>query len=328
MIVVTGAAGFIGSNLLADLEDRGEGPLVACDWFGTDHRWRNLAKRRIDAFVSPELLGEFLDRNVSDITTVIHMGAISSTTERDVDKLVRLNIQSTVTLWDWCAKHGVPFLYASSAAVYGGIETGFIDDESPDALAALRPLNAYGWSKKAADEIILTRVASGAPKPPQWIGLRFFNVYGPNEYHKGDMRSIVAKLFRIARDRGEVNLFRSGRPDIADGQQRRDFVYVKDCTRAVMWLMNHPGVSGIFNLGTGTARTFADVVDSMGLTLKRRVAIHYVEMPKPLRDGYQYFTEADMSKLRRFGYDCDFSSLEDGVGDYVRSYLDGTDYYR
>jgi len=328
VIVVTGAAGFIGSNIVADLEEQGAGPIVVVDWFGTDERWRNLAKRKINAFVRPEDLAAWLDANAGDVTTVIHMGAISATTERDVDKLVENNINFTVRLWDWCALHQVPFVYASSAATYGGIETGFTDADDLAALMKLRPLNAYGWSKQATDVIFARRIADGKPTPPQWAGLKFFNVYGPNEYHKDDQMSVACKLFSQIRAGGTVRLFKSYRDGIADGEQRRDFVYVKDCTRAVTWLLENPKTSGIFNVGSGAARSFLDIAKALGRVMNAEAKVEFIDMPEAIRDRYQYFTQADMTKLQQAGLNAPFASLEDGVGDYVAQYMAREDQYR
>ena len=327
MILVTGAAGFIGSNIVADLEEAGMGPITVCDWFEAGDKWRNLAKRDIAAFVRPENLLNWLGSR-SDVTAVIHMGAISATTERDADLLLTLNIQASVDLWDWCTKACVPFIYASSAATYGGLETDLIDAQTPQALAALRPLNAYGWSKNATDKIFASRLEEAQPRPPQWVGLKFFNVYGPNEYHKGAMMSVVAKFFDPVK-RGEiVHLFRSDREGIADGQQSRDFVYVKDCTKATVWFLRNPSVSGIFNIGTGKARSFSDLVVAIGTALNRPVNIQFVDMPEELKGKYQYYTRAEMGKLASAGYDMSLHSLEMGVQDYVQSYLDQEDRYR
>lgn len=328
MIIITGAAGFIGSNLAADFEEAGEGPLVAVDWLESGEKWRNLAKRRIAAFVEPERLLPFLDDVAREVRLVVHMGAISATTERDADKLVRLNINYTIALWDWCAAHGVPFIYASSAATYGARESGFADDDSVTGLAALRPLNAYGWSKKATDDIVAMRIAAGKPRPPQWAGLKFFNVYGPNEYHKDDMMSVACKMFDTVARGEKVRLFRSYRDDIADGEQRRDFVYVKDCTRTIRWLAKTPQVSGIFNVGSGRAQSFLDIVRALELALNRPIEVEFIEMPEALRGRYQYFTEADMSKAAAAGLDVRFAGLDAGVGDYVAQHLARDDRYR
>lgn len=328
MIVVTGGAGFIGSNIVADLEERGIGPIAVVDWFEQDDRWRNLSGRQVDAFVRPEQLDEWLAHQIGSITAIVHMGAISATTERDVDKLVANNINFSVKLWDWCAQHQVPFIYASSAATYGGIESGFVDDESLAAMNALRPLNAYGWSKKATDLIFLRRVARGLPQPPQWAGLKFFNVYGPNEYHKGDMMSVACKLYDQVLRGEKLRLFRSYREGVGDGEQRRDFVYVKDCTAFVGWLLDNPDKSGIFNVGSGQARSFLDVARALGRAMNREIEIEFIEMPEAIRDRYQYFTKADMSKASTAGMTLVPHSLESGINDYVSQYLSREERHR
>jgi ADP-L-glycero-D-manno-heptose 6-epimerase len=328
MIVVTGGAGFIGSNIIADLEAAGKEPIAIVDWFGTGDKWRNVAKRSIAAFVEPETIIAFLDANRASITAVIHMGAISATTERDVDRLAALNIRFSIALWDWCAEAQIPFIYASSAATYGAKESGFADDDDPASLAALRPMNAYGWSKKAIDEIFASRVAAGQLKPPQWVGLKFFNVFGPNEYHKDGMRSVVVKLFDTIRAGEHIRLFKSYRADIEHGDQRRDFVYVKDCSRVILWFLENPGVSGIFNLGTGTARSFLDIARTLLARLNKEADIEFIEMPELIRGRYQYFTEADMAKARAAGMKIEFLTLEKAIEDYLECHLLHEDRYR
>ena len=328
LVVVTGAAGFIGSNIVADLEAGRNVAIAAVDWFGTDERWRNLAKRRVDHFVRPEALLPFLDAHESEVAAIIHMGAISATTERDVDLLVERNINYTVALWDWAARVGVPFLYASSAATYGGIESGFADDDAIAAQAALRPLNAYGWSKHATDLIFARRVAAGEPAPPRWAGLKFFNVYGPNEYHKGDQMSVACKLYDQVMRGEPVRLFRSYRDGIADGDQRRDFVHVADCSAAILHLLNREAPSGIYNVGSGEARSFLDIAKALGRVVNRPVEVEFIDMPEAIRGRYQYFTEAEMAKLRATGFDRPATTLEDGIADYVQSYLSRDDRYR
>ena len=327
MIIVTGAAGFIGSNIVADLQEAKRGPIVVIDWFGNENKWRNLSKHQISAFVTPEKTLEFLKANTSKIECVIHMGAISSTTEKNVDLLVEHNINYSIMLWDWCTQYKVPFIYASSAATYGADENLLKDDDSLEALRELQPLNPYGWSKKATDLIFAQRVAQGMT-PPQWVGLKFFNVYGPNEYHKGDMRSVITKFYDDIQIWGAVKLFKSDRPDIEDGQQQRDFVYVKDCSQAVLWFMEHNSTSGIFNIGTGNSRTFLDLVKAMEKTIGKPVEITFKDMPEELKTRYQYRTQADMSKARSAGLNVGFRSLEAGITDYLENYLSTSDIYR
>lgn len=328
MIIVTGAGGFIGSNMVADLVAAGKGPVAVCDYWGTGDKWRNVAKHYVSDFINPEDLLSFAKQQGDKVKGIVHMGAISATTERDVDNLITQNIHATVDLWDHCAKVGIPFLYASSAATYGGLEEGLIDDQSPEALAELRPLNGYGWSKHATDRILMQRVADGHPAPPQWCGLKFFNVYGPNEYHKDDMRSVVSKFFLDVREGKPIKLFKSHRDGIGDGEQSRDFVYVKDCTAAMVWMLDNPDVSGLFNIGSGRARSFRDLISAIGTALDVPMNFDFVPMPEHLRGKYQYFTQAEMNKLRSAGYDAPFNSVEEGVSDYVLSYLNCEDPYR
>ncbi len=327
MILVTGGAGFIGSNVVAALAERGE-DVAVCDSLGQAEKWRNLAKHELAALVAPETWRDWLDAEGKRVRAVIHMAAISSTTETDADLFAENNVRLSLALWQWCAGAGAPFIYASSAATYGDGAAGFDDDGAPAALAKLRPLNAYGWSKHVVDRRIARDVAAGRPAPPQWAGLKFFNVFGPNEYHKGDMRSVLAKNFAAAREGQPIRLFRSHRNDYGDGGQMRDFIYVRDCVNAVLWLLDHPRVSGLFNLGSGKARSFADLAQAVFTTLGRAPQIDYIDMPEALRARYQYFTQADMGRLRRAGYAQSFTSLEDGVADYVGRYLDAEDPYR
>jgi ADP-L-glycero-D-manno-heptose 6-epimerase len=319
MFVVTGGAGFLGSNLLAALESRGE--LVAVDRLGADERWRNLAKRELADLIRPEELFAFLDGAHARIEAVFHMGAVSATTERDADAIVANNVRLTLDLIEWCARRGVRLIYASSAATYGDGDAGVDDDGAPEALARLRPLNAYGWSKHLVDRRVARMRAQRAPLPPQLAGLKFFNVYGPNEYHKGGQRSVVHQVFERVRDGGAARLFRSHRPGVPDGGQKRDFVWVGDCVAAMEWLLAHPRAGGLFNVGTGRARAFLDLAHAVFAALGRPPRIEWVDTPAEIRDRYQYFTEARMERLRAAGCDAPATPLEDGVKRYVQDFL-------
>lgn len=327
MILVTGGAGFIGSNVVAALADAGR-RVAVCDRLRKGDKWRNVAKRELEDLVAPENLPQWLSENGDRVEAVVHMGAISSTTETDADLIVDNNFRLSTFLWNWCAALGRPLIYASSAATYGDGSQGFDDDPQLLALAALRPLNPYGWSKHLFDRWAIRRHLAGEACPPQWVGLKFFNVYGPNEGHKGDMMSVVAKAYRSIAAGDPVRLFKSHHPDYRDGGQLRDFVYVADCVDAILWLLDRPDVSGLFNLGSGRARSFADLATAVYGAMGLPPRIEYVDMPEAIRDRYQYFTEAAMGRLRAAGYERPATSLEDGVADYVRTYLMASDPYR
>ncbi|MFQ5958797.1 MAG: ADP-glyceromanno-heptose 6-epimerase [Alphaproteobacteria bacterium] len=328
MIVVTGGAGFIGSNLVAALDERGGQEIVVCDHPGRDEKWRNLAKHEVTDVVAPERLLDFLERNAGAADAVFHMGAISSTTVTDAELVMRNNFEFSLDLWRWCAANGVRMIYASSAATYGDGAQGFDDDGSSAALARLHPLNLYGTSKHLFDCRVARYVENGAPTPPQWAGLKFFNVYGPNEYHKGPMRSVVVQAWERAARGEPVRLFRSHHPDYEDGGQLRDFVSVNDCVAVMLWLYDNPDASGLFNMGTGTARSFADLANAVFAALGETPDVAYVDTPEDIRDKYQYFTQAEMAKLRAAGYEAPFLTLEDGVADYLRNHLSKADPYR
>jgi ADP-L-glycero-D-manno-heptose 6-epimerase len=325
--LVTGGAGFIGSNLVAALGERGCDTVV-CDWLGTADRWRNLAKHDIADIIEPEKLISWLQHKGNGIAGVVHMGAVSTTTETNVDLIVARNVRATLDLLEWCSEAGVPLIYASSAATYGDGALGFEDRPGSDALARLRPLNAYGWSKHVVDRRIARLVEAGAKLPPQWVGLKFFNVYGPNEYHKGVMRSVLARSFADVRHGAPLPLFRSYDSRYVDGGQMRDFIYVRDCVDVMLWFLDHAEVSGLFNLGTGQARTWMDLANALYGALERPTQVEMVEMPAGLRDQYQYRTQAAMQRLRSAGYRTPFTTLEDGVREYVRRYLLNDDPYR
>lgn len=326
MIIVTGATGFIGSNILADLNAAGKSDIVLVDDLGTQAKWKNIVKRRFQDLILPSELEAFLHKS-SGAEVVYHMGANSSTTVTDGDAILLSNFRTSKSLWEWCSRTATPLIYASSAATYGDGTMGFKDDQALDALDALQPLNLYGWSKHAFDKWAVAQSEAGSA-PPHWCGLKFFNVYGPNESHKGDMRSLVSKNTPAVVQGQVLKLFKSHRQDFADGQQLRDFVYVKDCTRVMFWLAKQPHVNGIFNLGTGVARSFTDLVRAIGAALDKPVNIEFIDMPESIRANYQYFTQAQMDKLRGAGYDQPFFSLEEGVADYVRQYLVKADIYR
>jgi len=328
MIVITGGAGFIGSNLVAALEERGEHDLAVCDRLGRGEKWRNLAKRELAHIVPPDQLLEFLEARARDINAVFHLGAISSTMESDVDAVIAANFTLSLSLWDWCTRHGTRLFYASSAATYGAAESGFDDDGSSEALARLRPLNAYGWSKHLFDRRVARLVERGATRPSQWIGCKFFNVYGPNEYHKGTMRSVVTQFFPLATAGKPAPLFRSYRADVPDGGQRRDFVYVRDCVDILLWCYDHPEINGLFNIGSGRARSFSELVAALYRAAGREPLIEFVAMPPEIIEKYQYFTEARLEKLRLAGYTRPTTSLEDGIADFVKTHLDAVDPYR
>lgn len=326
MYLVTGGAGFIGSNIVAQLARRGE-HVVVCDWFGTNDKWKNIAKYRVHDVIAPEQLGGWLAQHSNLIQGIIHMGAISATTERDVDLIVRSNFQLSLDLWTRCAEHQWPFIYASSAATYGDGANGFDDKFEPDALDRLRPLNPYGWSKHVFDRRVCRTVSDGDRAPPKWAGLKFFNVYGANEYHKGSMRSLIATNYERIASGEPLRLFRSCRADYQDGGQKRDFVYVADCVSIVLWMLDNPFPSSVYNVGSGQARSWLDLGRTFFQSAKLPEYIEYIDMPEGLRSSYQYFTEAPMEKLRSAGYRPPMTSLEDGVRDYVTRYLSSEDRY-
>jgi ADP-L-glycero-D-manno-heptose 6-epimerase len=326
MLLVTGGAGFIGSNVVASLNEAGRTDIAVNDFLGSDGKWRNLAKRQFADFVAPADLLRWLEGR--KLEAVVHMGAISSTTATDGDAVIENNFKLSLRLFEWCAATRTPFIYASSAATFGDGEAGFADDYSLDALRKLKPMNLYGWSKHIFDLAVIERVRRKEPVPPQWAGLKFFNVFGANEHHKGEMMSLVAKRFDEAKAGKTIRLFKSHRSGIADGEQKRDFIHVDDAVAVVRWLLATPSVSGIFNVGTGQARSFRDLIGAMFAALGREPAIEYIDMPLEIRNSYQYFTQAETGNLRRAGYNAAFTPLEDAVRHYVTTYLDRADRYR
>ncbi|HEX4130009.1 MAG TPA: ADP-glyceromanno-heptose 6-epimerase [Pirellulales bacterium] len=320
MIIVTGGAGFIGSAVVWRLNQAGHDKILVVDHLAKSEKWKNLARLRFDDYVHKDEFLRRLERGtIPRAEAVIQLGACSSTTERDADYLMANNYAYSRTLASWCLERGVRFIYASSAATYGDGASDYVDDES--MVDRLRPLNGYGYSKQRFDQWAL---ASGAIR--QMVGLKFFNVFGPNEYHKGDMASVVFKAFGQIRNTGRVQLFKSHHPDYADGQQARDFVYVKDCAEVILWLLERR-TAGLFNLGTGIARTWNDLTRAVFAAMKLPPQIDYVDMPEALRGRYQYFTQATMAKLHAAGCPVTFRSLEDAVRDYVVNYLQADDPY-
>ena len=318
MIVVTGAAGFIGSVLVGELNRRGREDLVLVDAFGRADRAANLAGKRYARRVERADLGAFLDElrvGEAPVEAVYHMGARTDTAEPDRAVFERLNVAPSKALWRFCTERAVPLVYASSAATYGGGEHGYRDDHG--VVERLAPLNPYGESKQAFDRWVLAQ----AETPPFWAGLKFFNVYGPNEYHKGRMASVIFHAFNQIGSTGRMRLFRSHRGDVADGHQARDFVWVGDLVDIALWLGERRPASGLYNVGTGEARTFLDLTRAVFASVGVPEDIGFVDTPADIRDTYQYFTEADMTKLRDAGYAAPFTRLEDGVARYVRDYL-------
>ena len=329
MLVVTGGGGFIGSVLCAALNEAGRSDLVIVDRFGTGDKWRNIAKRDFFEIVPLDRLPAWLERYGAEIEAVFHLGANSSTFADDADDIIATNLNASVAWWRWCAAAGKTLIYASSAATYGDGMAGFDDAGGVEAMKRLRPLNLYGWSKHAFDLWALREAAAGHA-PPLWVGLKFFNVFGPNEYHKGEMMSLVAKNWHLVAAGEPVRLFKSHRPDYADGAQRRDFVYVKDCAAVMLWAWRHgpdAGIKGIYNLGTGQARTFLDLINATGAACGVAPNIEFIDIPPALRPSYQYFTEAKMSRLRAAGYNAPFTPLEEAVRDCVTNYLAQPDPY-
>jgi len=329
IVFVTGGAGFIGSNIVAKLAEDRDLDVVVCDRLHEAElgKWRNIAKSPIGDFVAPEDMFDWLEKRWRDIELVVHMGAISSTTEPDADKIIHSNFTLSRDLFRWCADRQRRLVYASSAATYGAGEHGFDDDNDYEALAALRPLNTYGWSKALFD-LFAVRQANRDYAPPQWVGLKFFNVYGPNEEHKHSMKSVASQIWPKVREGHAVQLFKSYRKDVPDGGQTRDFVYVRDAADVTRWLFENPQVNGIYNLGSGQARTFEDMARQVFEAAGKNAQIEYTPMPPAIRDKYQYFTEAKMERLAAAGYAKPLTPLEEGIGDYVGRFLSQPDSYR
>lgn len=314
-ILLTGAAGFIGSYLLGYLNRKGYEQIIIVDDFSRADKESNFKAKKFIAKVEREELFGWLAKENPAINFVLHLGARTDTTEFDYSVHEKLNVEYSKKIWNYCTENNIPLVYASSAATYGSGELGYSD--SHEIVEQLKPLNPYGVSKNEFDKWALAQNTY----PPYWSGLKFFNVYGPNEYHKGRMASVIFHSFNQVQTTGKVKLFKSHRPDFADGQQLRDFIYVEDVAKVCSWLMNNKVTSGLYNLGTGKARSFEDLVKATFAGMDKEPVIEYIDMPEDIRDKYQYFTEADMGKLKAAGYTDIFTSLEEGVGEYVKEYL-------
>ncbi|MDI2090866.1 ADP-glyceromanno-heptose 6-epimerase [Commensalibacter oyaizuii] len=325
MIIITGATGFIGSCLQAKLYQLKERTVIV-DWLGDQGKWRNVAKHIPDDIILPENMDNFL-ATAKDVTAVIHLGAISETTAKDGDLVWKTNVDLSMRLWKWCTKNEVRFIYASSAATYGGANQAQDFNDDPQNIGLLKPLNLYGWSKQAFDMQVLDIVAQEQPTPPQWVGLKFFNVYGPNEYHKGKMISVVKVKFDDIVQGQAPKLFKSDQEGLVDGAQARDFIWVGDVVDVILWLLNNPQVNGIYNCGTGQARTYLDLAYAVCGAMNVSKQVDFIEMPEALKGQYQYFTQADMRRLQGAGYNKAFTSLENGIGQYVQDYLLKADSY-
>lgn len=321
MIVITGSAGFIGSCLVSKFNQQGIFDLILVDDFSKHDKDANLLGKKFENKIERAIFLKWLTENYKSVSSVLHIGARTDTTEFNVDIFNELNLNYTKSIWNICATHNIPLVYASSAATYGLGEHGYNDDESKINL--LKPLNPYGDSKNDFDKWAIQQ----KQQPPQWQGLKFFNVYGPNEYHKARMASVIFHSFHQIKKAGQVKLFRSHHPKYADGGQLRDFVYVKDVVEVIWFLYSNKVKSGIYNLGSGKARTFLDLAKATFNALSIEPAIEFIDTPIDIRDKYQYFTEANMQKLITAGYTKPFTTLEEGVNDYVKHYLTMSKYY-
>ena len=326
--LVTGGGGFIGSNIAAALTKHyPEARIVVCDVYGSSDKWRNNVKHPVDEIIAPGELFYWLETNADTLDAIVHMGAISSTIEKNADLILETNFTLPKILRAWCVERQKRFIYASSGSTYGAGEHGFDDDFSLAYQTKLKPLNAYAFSKRSFDFFVARTLARKEPQPVQQVGLKYFNVYGPNEYHKDDQRSVVSQIFPHASKGLAVHLFRSYHPDYKDGGQLRDFIYVKDCVKVVLWLLDNPTVNGLFNVGTGKARSFEDLARATFAAVGKEPRLSYIDMPEEIKGKYQYFTEAKMERLRAAGYDKSFFTLEEGVKDYVQNYLMQADAY-
>ncbi len=323
MIIVTGGAGFIGSNLVKLLSENSKTSICIVDWF-TDQNKKNYSKRKSILKILPNKLNLFLKKKKKEISLIIHLGAITATTETNANLIIENNINLSYFLWDWCSQNNKRFIYASSAATYGIGDNGFDDNESDEYLSKLQPLNLYGWSKHVIDRLFIKNYKK---RPLQWVGLKFFNVYGPNEYHKGDMKSIVVKIFDKIMNNKQVHLFKSHKNTVLDGQQIRDFIYVKDVIKVINWFIENKNHNGIYNIGSGIERSFNDLASAVFKFSNKEKNISYIDTPLNIRDRYQYYTKANMNKIRKVGFSEKFFTLEEGIEDYIVNHLNKKDRY-
>lgn len=322
MILVTGAAGFIGSNMVASLNKQGYNKIIICDWLDHKSKKKNIQKLNYEKIISPENLITYLNHK-NNIDIIIHMGANSSTTENNFRLMYNINTRFSRNIWKWCTKNKVRLIYASSAATYGDGTRGFNDSETEK----YKPLNVYGLSKYLFDRYVIKQAKNNIC-PPQWVGIKFFNVYGPNEYHKGKMQSVVKHALDQYKESGKVKLFKSYNNKYSDGEQTRDFIYVNDCITLINWLLENKNISGLFNCGTSIERSFDDLVKAMFKAINVAPCIEYINMPNNIKNQYQYFTKANMNKIKNRGYNIQSTSLEEGVYDYVTNYLLSDDKYK
>ena len=327
MILITGGAGFIGSNLVSSFNQvYPHEKIVICDTFQADDKWKNLVTQNLYDLILPDQVFSFLDKeqNKRQVNTIFHLGAETCLTETNVDNLIRNNLRFSIDLFEWSARNRVRFIYASTAATYGAGEHGFIDEDHPDYLQRLRPLNAYAWTKHLFDKVVTNRryqQQKEDPLPPQCVGLKFFNVYGPNEYHKDGQLSIIAQFYHQILTKGYVKLYKSINVHYEDGQQSRDWVYVDDCIKVMLWLYDNPNISGLLNVGSGQSVPFIEIAKYLFNYLKKKEDIQFVDMPENMQKGYQHMTIADLRKLKYAGYTKPFLSYDEGAKYYIENYL-------